>query len=65
MAGVTEELLGRFKALQLVCDSMSFPAVLRCTSVAVESSYGMRLAEDVEAPESYPPFSGVYVTDTQ
>lgn len=57
MAGVTEELLGRFKALQLVCDSMSFPAVLRCTSVAVESSYGMRLAEDVEAPESYPPFS--------
>ncbi|SDX80565.1 molybdopterin molybdotransferase [Acetomicrobium thermoterrenum DSM 13490] len=56
MSGFVEELLERSEALKLVCDSLSFPFKVKTRRVDIENACGLRLGEDLKAPEPHPPF---------
>lgn len=56
MSGFVEELLERSEALKLVCDSLSFPYKVKTRRVDIENACGLRLGEDLKAPEPHPPF---------
>jgi len=57
MAGVTEELIGRQEALNLVCDKLAFPIALKHDTISIKEAFGMRLARNVISPEPFPSFS--------